>query len=203
MQPNSKPPLSSHQDQHSRPEGSNNVREIHCRLPSLTRLPRILESSQKHKFRVPTSPPPLPPASADILAGLKSELECRQEIYLETERQLEACQNLICAHPSKQKNTKKELEKRFAGVLKLEHDEKRGGGDAERRKHAQTAEEAEIEVMGKIYSQYDRESIGDPDAESVDAFFGIIANTEQRLKEGLRSRKDCKEARGEAGGQAL
>lgn len=137
-----------------------------------------------HENISPLSPmDPRVPAKAQILAGLHSELERREKICLRIERQLKPCQKRIRTHPSKQKKNGKERDERIAKFyLKPVRYEDQGMIDAEKRKDAKTAEGAEMEERRNIYLQYDRELCGVPTAESVDAFFVIIANTEHHIK---------------------
>lgn len=144
-----------------------------------------LEPSHDYKY-------PLPKTKTKILVGLHSELERRQNICLGIERQIEACHEEIRTHPSKQKKIEKEHEKRIAESVKPERDEKQMAVDAEKRKDAKTAEEAEFEEMRDIYLQYDRKIIGVPNAESVDALFVVIANTEHHLQKAEEAKRAAK-----------
>lgn len=147
----------------------------------------------RYEPKSPSSlPPPPTPTKAEILAGLYVELKRRRKICLGIERQIEACQKEISSHPSKQKKIEKEHEKRLAESVKLWHNENQKKVDAEKRKDALKAEEAEFEEVRKIELQYDRDSIGAPTAESVDTLFVIIANTEHRLKKAEEARKAAK-----------
>lgn len=136
---------------------------------------RTLGPSHKHES-------PTPPTKVEILARLYSELERRQNTCLEIERQIETCRKQIRTHPSKQRKIEKEHEKPIAEFVKPEHNEKQKKIDTEKRKDAKTAEEVEFEEMRNIYLQYDREIIGVPTAESVDALFVVVANTEHQIK---------------------
>ena len=142
-----------------------------------------LEPSHEH---MPPSlnQPPGPPTKAEIIAGHHSELECRQKICLKIERQISACQKEIRTHASKQKKINIEHEKRIAELMPDENRKPSSTSTAEEQNGPTktTAEEAEMEEMRNIYQQYDRGSIGVPNAELVDGFFAIVANTEHHLK---------------------
>lgn len=144
-----------------------------------------------------TTPPLSPPTMAEILAGLYSELEHREKTCLDIECQIEACQKEIQTHPSKQQKIEKGHSKRIAESLKPVHGSKQKNVYPAGRKEPQTAEEAEIEEMREIYQQYDCGSAAPPTAESVDAFFVIIADTETRFKkaEGAKRAAKRREAR--------
>lgn len=161
-------------------------------LASAASTPATEASYQSLDPRHERESPPPPPTKAELLAGLQSELQRRQNICLGIERQLEACQREVRTHIPKQKKIEKEHEKRIVEFMKPEYDEKQKRVDVEKRKDAQTAEEAEFWEMRDIYLQYDRESTGVPNAESVDAFFGIIADTEHHLKMAEEANKDAK-----------
>lgn len=167
------------------------IPSIHPGTPSTTFMRRTkasyppLEPSHGHKS-------PSPKTKTEILVGLHSELERRQNICLGIERQIEVCHKKIRTHSSKQKKIEKEHEKRIAESVKPEHDEKPTAVDAEERKDAKTAEEAEFEEMKDIYLQYDREIIGVSNAESVDAFFVVIANTEHHLQKAEEAKRAAK-----------
>ncbi|CAD6579652.1 MAG: hypothetical protein ASARMPREDX12_009324 [Alectoria sarmentosa] len=135
---------------------------------------------------------PSPKTKTEVLVGLHSELERRQIICLGIERQIEACQKEIRTHPSKQKKIEKEHEKRIAESVKPERDEKQMAVDVEKGKDAKTAEEAEFEEMRDLYLQYDREVIGVPNAELVDAFFVAIADTEHHLQKAEEAKRAAK-----------
>lgn len=139
------------------------------------------EPNLERESLLPT-PPSAPPTKAEILVRLHSELERRQKTCLGIERQMKACQKKIRTHSSRQKKIEKEYDKRIAKFGKPVRGEKQETVDAEKQKDAKTADEAETEEMRDIYKQYDRDLSGVPTAESVDAFFAVIANTENHLK---------------------
>lgn len=147
-----------------------------------------LKSRQTPKSPSPLSSPP-PQTEAEILAGLHSELERRQEICQSIERQIETCQKEIRTFPSKQEKIAEEHEKRIADFVKPEHDEKQKRVHTEKRRDTQTAEEAKMEEMRDVYLQYYRGLVGIPSAESVDAFFVIIANREHHVKKAEEANK--------------
>lgn len=167
-------------------------------LPSTTSTPgteaSYRPSKPSYEHNSPRPPLPLPPPTkAEILAALHSELQRRQKSCLGIERQIKACQKEIRAYPSQQKNINKEHEKRIAKFANPVHDGKQNSGvHADTLKAAQTAEEARIEEKRSIYRQYDRELIGVPTAEAVDAFFAIIASTEHRVKKAEEANKVAK-----------
>ena len=140
----------------------------------------ILEGSPGHKTPSSLLPPPCP-NSTEFLTVLYDELERRQHVCLGIESQINACQKQIRSLPSKQKKIKQKHEKPITDFENSMHEEKANLVDAGRRKTTQTAEEAEIEEMKDIYRHFDRHPVGVPFADSVDAFFGIIANTERHI----------------------
>ncbi len=142
----------------------------------------------KHKFP-PKSPSPPHPTKAELLTGLHSELERRQNICLGIEHQLQTCQKELHTLQTKQKKIKKQHEKGIATFENAVHNGKKISVDAQGRRDTQTAAEAEIEEMRNIYQQYDRKLVGRPNAGSVDALFVIIANTEHRLKNSEEANK--------------
>ena len=150
-----------------------------------------LEPRHEHESRS-SHRAPLRPIGAETFTGYHSELERRRKAGLKIERQIESCQQEIRAHPSTQKKINKEHEIRIAELVKPLHDEKEKHSDAEMRNRPKTAEEAEVEEMRDIYLQYDHESIGVPNAETVDAFFLIIANTERDIKTAEEANKAAK-----------
>ncbi len=147
----------------------------------------------KHKHKSPSRPPSPPrPTKTELLTGLYAELERRQNICLGIEHQLQTCQKEIRTLPTKQKKIKKQHEKEIATFENAVHNGKQDSVDAEGRREAQTAEEAEIEEMRNIYLQYDRNLVGRPNVGSVDILFVIIANTEHRLKKAEEANKAAK-----------
>ena len=145
----------------------------------------VLEPRHGHEFR-PSHCIPLRPKGGDTSTRHHSELERRQETCLKIEREIEICQQEIRAHPSKQNKINEEHERRIAELVKPPHDEKQ---NAEIRNQPKTAEEAEFEEMREIYLQYDHGSIGVPNAETVDAFFAVIADTEGHIKSAEEANK--------------
>ena len=150
-------------------------------LPGREASYEILEPRYEHGSRS-SHRVPLRPIGAETLARRHSELERRRKTCLKIERQLEAVQKELRTYPSKQRKINKEHERRIAELVKPLHYEKQKQSDAEIRNRPKTAEETEIEEMRDIYLQYDHESIGAPNAEMVDAFFLIIADTERHVK---------------------
>lgn len=147
----------------------------------------------RHAHNSPSPPSPSPrPTETERPTGHHSALEQCQNTCLEIERQITACQKQIRSHPSKQKKIDKEHEKRIAKLMKPAHDEKPKSFEAARRNGPETAQEAEIEEMRNIYLQYDRELIGVPNADLVDGFFVIVANTEHHLKKAEEANKAAK-----------
>ena len=151
----------------------------------------VLEPRHEHESQS-SHRAPLRPIGAETFTGYHSELERRRRACLKIERQIESCQNEIRAHPSTQKKINKQHEKRIAELVRPPHDEKEKLSDAEMRKRPKTAEEAEVEEMREIYLQYDHESIGVANAETVDAFFLIIADTERDVKTAEDANKAAK-----------
>lgn len=182
-----------------RPEllGEASSASILSENPSTTSTPvteasdQALESRQKPVFPSPPPPPP-PQIPIDILANLHSELERRQKSCLGIERQIEACQKDIQSLPSRQKKVAEEHEKRIAQLVKPENDKRQKRVATEKRRDPQTAEEAKSEEMRDIYMQYDCKSVGAPPAKLVDAFFGIIADTEHHAKKAEDANKAAK-----------
>ena len=165
--------------------------------PSTNSTPSTEASSQtiepRHQSMFPSPPPPPPPhTKAERLANQRSELERRQKICLGIERQIEAFQKKIQSLPSRQEKVAKEHEKRITELVKPENDKRQNKAATEKRREAQTAEEAKIEEMRDIYLQYDCRSVGVPSAELVDAFFGIIANAEHHVKKAEDANKAAK-----------
>lgn len=165
--------------------------------PSTTSIPGTEASHQSLKPRnkpksLSASQPSPPQTKGEILAGLHSELERRQNICLGIEHQIEACQKEIQTLPSRQKRIAKEHEKRITELMAPEHIERQINATTEKQRNTQTADEAQIEEMRNIYLQYERVSTGVPTAESVDAFFVIIANTENHVKKAEQANKAAK-----------
>lgn len=147
----------------------------------------------RHEPEFPSPPPPPPRLTkAELLTGLHSELEHRQKICHGIEHQIEICQKEIRTLPIKQKKIEKEHEQRVAQLMKPVHNENQKTDDLEERESVKTAEEAEVEEMRSIYLQYDRDLRGVPTAESVDALFAVIAETENRLQKAEESNKAAK-----------
>ena len=167
--------------------------EIHSTTSTTSTEASHQPPKPKHKPKSPSAPPPPPPQTkAQILARLHSELERRQKTCVGIEHQLETCQTEIRTLPSKQKKVAKEHEKRLTELLKLEHAKRQIKATTEQRQYTQTAEEAHFEEMRNIYQQYERESTGVPTAESVDAFFVIVADTEHHVKKAEEANKAAK-----------
>lgn len=169
--------------------------------PSTTSTPstkagyQTMESRQKSMYSSQT-PPPSPQTKAERLTNLHSELQRRQKTCLGIERQIGACQKEIQSFPSKQHNIAKENEKRISELVKPENDKRHKKAATEKRRDPQTAEEAKIEEMRDIYLQYDCKSVGVPPRELVDAFFGIIADTEHHVKKAEGANKAAKRREG-------
>ena len=135
---------------------------------------------------MPTRIPIITPTYSTPNRGSKTyktslEFEHGQKTCLNIECQIDSTQKELRTHPSKQQKINMEHEKRITRRVQPVQDKKRKYSDAQRRKAPKTTDEAEVEEMRQIYMQYDRGSIGVPDAGMVDAFFDIIANTEHRL----------------------
>ena len=89
----------------------------------------LLVSKHKHKsLSRPPSPPR--PTKTELLTGLHSELERRQNICLGIEHQLQTCQKEIHTLPTKQKKIKKQHEKEIATFENAVHNGKKHPVDA-------------------------------------------------------------------------
>ena len=153
----------------------------------------ILEPNPDPNSKYPSSPlPQTHSADNEELAEHRAELEYRRKVSQRIDRQIRACQKELYTYLSKQERINKEHEQRVLHFLKPEHDNKRTLFDAERQNGPMTAEEAEIEEMRDIYLQYDCESVGFPDADLVNAFFAIIADTERHLMKAEEANKAAK-----------
>ena len=164
--------------------------------PSTTSTPSTEAGNHlkpRHKPKSPSAPPPpQPQTKAQILARLHSELERRQKTCVGIEHQLEACQQDIQTLPSKQSKIAKEHDKQITELLKPEHTKRQIKATTEPRRNTQTAEEAQFEGMRNIYLQYEREATEVPTAESVDALFAVIADTEYHVKKAEEATKAAK-----------
>ena len=156
--------------------------------PSTTSTPRAKTNHQPFKpRRGPKSRPPPPPpplaTKAEILARLYPELERRQKLCSALERQIEARQTQIRAHPSKRQKIDKEHAERIAKSATPVHNDQHRKAAVAERKAARTAEDADREATRDDRRRYDRASRAVPTPEPADALPALMAPAERRLKD--------------------